>query len=245
MAGGAAGLFMLSEDSLKTAQPTAVDLRRYDPATRSFGAPLRLANGPASTPEPFAGGGLAENYDTGEIAAVWPQFSPSGSSLMRLYLSTSGGAHFSPAEYIATVGDGYPGMDNARLAIADGGSGFVTFQDANGLQVADLNPSAAQYGTLKSDGRVVDVPVTCPDPRQACRFSAKLTRGRGRALVLIAGGSLSVAAGATRTLALGLRSAGVALLGSGHGRFPADLTIVLHGSAGTSTITAGCTVRKR
>ncbi len=244
MADGAAGLFMLSEDSVNTSQPTAVHIRKYNPASHSFGAPLTLANNPANTPDQFGGGGLAENYDTGELAAVWPQFSAGGTSLMRLYLSTNGGARFSPAEYVATVGSGYPGMDNARVAIADSGTGFVTFRDAGGIEVSDLNPIAAQYTKLKTNGKVADVPVTCPDPKGTCKVELKLTRGKGKALTVLASGKFVIPAGATKTLGVPLKAAGIKLLASDHGHFTATLTVVLHSSAGTQTTTANVTVRR-
>jgi hypothetical protein len=242
LADGGAGLFMLSSDSLHTgAEPTAVDIRKYDPSTHTFGAPLTLTNHPADTADLFTGGGLGENYDTGELAAVWPQFSASGASRMRLYLSTDGGARFSPAQYIATVGGSYRDMDNARVAIADGGSGFVTFRDARGIEVADLDPIAAQYKTLKTNGKVVDVPVTCPAPKATCKVELKLTRGKGMTL---ATGKFAIPAGATKTLKVPLTAAGIKLLASGHGHFTATLTILLHSSAGAQTTTAHVTIRR-
>jgi hypothetical protein len=242
LADGAAGLFMLSSDSLHSgAEPTAVDIRKYNPSTHTFGAPLTLISHPADTADLFTGGGLGENYDTGELAAVWPQFSGSATSLMRLYLSTDGGTRFSPAQYIATVGGSYRDMDNARVAIADSGTGFVTFRDAGGIEVADLAPIAAQYKTLKSNGKVVDVPVTCPAPKGTCKVELKLTRGKGKTL---ATGKFVIAAGATKTLKVPLEAAGIKLLASGHGHFTATLTVVLHSSAGAQTTTAHVTVRR-
>jgi len=244
MADGAAGLFLLSEDSVNTSQPTAVHVRKYNPATHTFGAPLTLANNPAATPDPFGGGGLAENYDTGELAAVWPQFSGGGTSLMRLYLSTDGGARFSPAQYVATVGSGYPGMDNARVAIADGGSGFVTFRDEGGLEVSDLNPIAAQYKLLHSNGKFVYLPVTCPAPKGRCKGSASIAHRSGSTTATLAHGKFQIPAGATVTLKLRLSGLGIKLLASGHGRLTAALTLLLRPpGATTHTTTAHVTIR--
>ena len=75
LAGGADGLFLLSGDAVRpgASKPTAVDVRHYDLASHSFGAPQRLA---VVADEDFGtagpAGGLGENYTTGEVAAVWP-----------------------------------------------------------------------------------------------------------------------------------------------------------------------------
>jgi hypothetical protein len=109
LADGNAGLFLLSEDSVHhAAQPSLVDIRKYSTATHTFGAPHRLAANGAGAADLFVGGGLAQNDDTGELAAVWPDFSDTGTSVMRLWLSTDGGSRFSPAESVATVGSAYP-----------------------------------------------------------------------------------------------------------------------------------------
>ena len=110
-------------------------------------------------------------------------------------------------------------MDNARVAIADGGSGFLTFRDARGLEVANLSPIAAQYTTLKTNGKLVYVPVTCPAPKGTCKVEPKLTLGKGKTLLTLAAGKFTLAAGATKTLGVPLKAAGASLLASGHGHF--------------------------
>jgi hypothetical protein len=245
LADGADGLFMLSEDSVNTSQPTAVDVRKYNPATHLFGAPLTLADNPANTPDPFGGGGLAENYETGELAAVWPQFDEGGASLMRLYLSTDGGTRFSPAQYVATVGSSYLAMDNARVAIADDGTGFVTFRDGGGLEVSDLNPIAAQYKALHSNSKFVYLAVTCPAPKSPCKGSASIGRPPGTAKGIVAKGKFSVPAGATVTVKLRLSGHGTKLLNSRHGRLTATLTLLLAlPGAATHTTTAHVEIRE-
>jgi hypothetical protein len=142
LAGGAAGLFLLSGDAVSppATQPTAVDVRHYDLATHSFGAPQQLAivkdldysdGGPA--------GGIGENFTTGEVAAVWPDVAGETHQLS-LYISTDGGTHFSSAEDVARIGSGYADWDNARVALAPDGDGFVTWEDNDGLHVANLKP---------------------------------------------------------------------------------------------------------
>ncbi len=71
---GAAGLFMLSADSSGTGQANLIDVRQYSTASHSFGAAHTLGKFPASAGSLFGGGGLGENYDTGELAAAWPSF---------------------------------------------------------------------------------------------------------------------------------------------------------------------------
>ena len=41
---------------------------------------------------------------------------------------------------IARIGFGYADWDNARVALAPDGAGFVTWDDAGGLHVANLEP---------------------------------------------------------------------------------------------------------
>jgi hypothetical protein len=111
------------------------------------------------------------------------------------------------------------------------------------LEVSDLNSIAAQYKTLKTNHKVVDVPVTCPAPKGTCKVELKLTRGKGKSLAILASGKFVIPAGATKTLKVPLKAAGIKLLASGRGHFTATLTIVLHSSAGTQTTTAHVTVR--
>jgi hypothetical protein len=121
-------------------RPAAVDVRHYDLATHSFGAPTQLAvakkldyetGGPA--------GAIGENYTTGEVAVVWPDVAGANHEL-NLHTSTDDGAHFSSAQDIAHIGAGYNDWDNARVALAPNGTGFVTWEDTGGLHVANLKP---------------------------------------------------------------------------------------------------------
>ncbi len=142
LAGGAGGLFLLSGDAVSppATEPTAVDVRHYDLATHSFGAQTQLAvvkkldyeaGGPA--------GAIGENYTTGEVAVVWPDVAGANHQLS-LYTSIDGGAHFASVGDIARIGFGYADWDNARVALAPDGAGFVTWKDASGLHVANLVP---------------------------------------------------------------------------------------------------------
>jgi hypothetical protein len=232
MADGAAGLFMISEDAGAghADQPNLVQIRKYSTATHTFGAPHTLAsNGAGGAANLFVGGGLAENQDTGQLAAAWPEFTNSGTSVMRLWLSTDGGSRFSAAQDVATLGFAYSGSDNARVAIADNGTGFVTWQDSHGLVVANLEPLASQYAQLKlAHPSVLELPLTCQAPKGTCAVSASIRVGT----TIIASGHRHVAAGETSSLRLTLNSAGQALLAAAHRHLKAtlQLTIAHHGA---------------
>jgi hypothetical protein len=77
-----------------------VDIRHWSETTHTFAVPLRLQKNAGSL-----SGGLGENYDTGELAAVWAQ--GGNTNLMRLYLSADGGKKFTPAQDVATIGFAY------------------------------------------------------------------------------------------------------------------------------------------
>jgi len=247
LAGGAGGLFLLSVNAPSggSALPTAVEIRKYDPAAHKFGSPLTLAHEPSGG-ELFVGGGLGENLDTGELAAVWPQFGTSEGDLLRLYLSSDGGKHFSPAQYIANVG-GFQADDNARVAVANTGTGFVTFLDDSGLQVSDLYPLSSQYQKLgvkkgPHHSEVVSVTVTCPAAKGNCTVSVSLAHPHTGQSGTLASHHFTIAPGTT-TLKLALDSAGIRLLALGHGRASAILKLVVRPrGAAAHTITANVTI---
>ncbi|MDE3069818.1 MAG: hypothetical protein KGJ43_03725 [Acidobacteriota bacterium] len=236
LAGGRAGLFLLSGDepSASTEAPTAVDIRPYDLASHSFGAPKRLSRVSRQSGLDPDAGGLGESAESGELAAVWPDVGgPTG--LMSLFISTDGGARFSAAQQIASVGFGYSGGDDARVAVAADGTGFVTFRDAAGLHVADLNTLGQPYRRLTvRHRRALEVPVTCESPKLACRASA-IVKVRG---VTIASGHMSVPSGMTETLRLVLRASGRHLLAGHHGPLHATLELTItHPGASSERLT--------
>jgi hypothetical protein len=140
LAGGPAGLFLLTEDRAPgSAGITEVDIRKYDPAAHVFGAHRTLADEPFAKPD--AGGALYENQKTGELAVAWPQYPADGTPNMQLWTSTTGGKTWSGPMDIATIAAGYAQADNARLAVADNGRVSLTFQDGNGLEVESLQAS--------------------------------------------------------------------------------------------------------
>jgi hypothetical protein len=143
---------------------------------------------------------------------------------MRLWLSSDGGSRFSAAQDIATLGAAYADFDNARVSIADNGTGFVTFEDADGLEVADLEPLGLQYKRLKLTHLfVLDIPVTCQAPKGRCEGRANL-KVKG---TTVAGGHRFVPAGETSSLRVELGATGQALLAAAHGRLKATLELTI------------------
>jgi hypothetical protein len=250
LAQGAAGLFLFSADNTAAgATPSAIDIRRYAPAQLNFTAPLTLQSFPQSQIGLFDGGALGENGETGELVAAWPYEPPGGGgSLMRLYLSTNGGTSFSPGEAIARIGGGYAVNDNARLAAAPNGSGFLTFRDSSGLRVADLNPAPAQFAQLSANGAGALVPVLCPAPHGHCSVRISITLGAHSATAsgpvsaasraLLGSSRFTVSAGATRRLRVQLSGALRRALRSHHGRVRATLSLSLRAAGLAHTTTA-------
>jgi hypothetical protein len=149
LAGGASGLFLVSQDYPGGGtEPTTLDVRRY--AGTSFGPPVALAHD--SSVDLFAGGAIAE-APSGLLAVAWPSFDP---GVMRLFTSSNGGASFSESE-IAHLGSAYSDMNNAQLAIGDNGQGWLTYSDAAGLQVADLTPIPAAAPISGGSGKTPKV----------------------------------------------------------------------------------------
>ena len=252
LAGGPAGLFMLSEDQAgpATLKPSALDLRKYDTGTHAFGAPVRVQAFAQSDTGQFEGGDLAENANTGELAAVWP-VSSHGSAFLRAYVSTNGGASFSAGEEVAAVGFGYTIYNSARVAIANSGLGFATFQDHGGLHVVDLTPTPAQFSNLSVRRGAVTVPVTCPLPRGRCRVVVSITAlsrtasaaaAHHHSSAKLAGGSFKVAAGATKKLRVRLTAAGISAFGHRHGGVKAKLALTLRTPFWSHTTTGRVTL---
>ncbi|HXR61332.1 MAG TPA: hypothetical protein VN732_08405, partial [Solirubrobacterales bacterium] len=128
----------VSEDYGGAPYPDTINFRRYDGA--SFGSPKTLAVD--SDPDLFVGGDIAQSPSGNRIAVVWPGTrGGDGAFVMRLFTSTDGGASFSES-HVARLGDSYGIGPNAQLATNDSGSGWVLFEDSEGLRIADLNPIA-------------------------------------------------------------------------------------------------------
>jgi hypothetical protein len=139
LAGGPAGLFMVSQDySGASGNPDAINLRRLEGT--SFGPPRTLAVD-AST-SLFIGGAIAQSPSGNRLAVAWPgERSGDGARVMRLFSSADGGATFSES-HIANLGSAYSIGPNAELTTNDAGSGWLLFSDETGLRLADLTPIA-------------------------------------------------------------------------------------------------------
>jgi len=138
LVGGPAGLFMASYDYNGGPNPNAVNVRRFDGT--NFGGAKTLAVD--SSPNLYAGGAIAQSPSGNRLAVAWPGVRGGDSAyVMRLFTSTDGGASYTES-HIAHIGDGYGLNDNADLATTDGGGGWLVFNDASGLRIADLTPIA-------------------------------------------------------------------------------------------------------
>lgn len=132
LAGGAGGVFLVSQDVTGGETPSAVNVRKYTGS--GFGAPVTLAND--ASVDLFAGGAIAES-PSGHVAVAWPT---GDAKVMRLF-SSNDGTSFTQTN-IAHIGGAYSINDNAQLAVTDSGAGWLTFMDEHGLQMADTAPIA-------------------------------------------------------------------------------------------------------
>lgn len=139
LASGPDGLFMVSQDYLPGEStenaPTVIEVRKYNETSKSFEAPVAISRDPSSGL--FEPGDIFENPETGTLYVAWPGETSGGSYVMHLWESTDGGQTFHGERDIATIGYGY--SEIPRLAVAADGQGWLTFKDAGGLEVADLN----------------------------------------------------------------------------------------------------------
>jgi hypothetical protein len=141
LASGPAGLFMLSTDiapgeSLE-AQPSAVDVRKFNETTHTFGEPTTIAKIPTSAGTLFNSGDIYENPETGVLYIAQPTIDSAGEYVMRLWESTDEGKTFGGERDIATIALGY--SEVPRLAVDAEGHGWLTFNDGGGLEAANLN----------------------------------------------------------------------------------------------------------
>lgn len=221
LSGGEAGLFLLTGNyDAAAGAPSQIDIRKYSPASHSFASPEVVSRISSPSELEANSGGLGENFTTGELAAVWPNVK-GDNGLMSLFISTDGGKRFSAAIAIGRVGDAYGDQDNARVAVARNGTGFVTWEDGAGLHVADLEPIAAAYKHLVLHHSTVEVPVTCEAPKGRCKVIVRITHGT----TLLGLVEARVRSGETKTVGVPLTSAGESLLSAAHGHLKARLTL--------------------
>jgi hypothetical protein len=132
LAGGPGGLFLLSQDFVGTeSQPTRLDVRKWNPSTHRFAAPVRVVNDTSSAGS-AAIGGLGEDTVTGALYVVWGGRSRS-EEVVRLWTSTDGGAKWSAVTDVSKIYDIYGGP--ARLAVRKG-TGYLTYDDGGLVEPA-------------------------------------------------------------------------------------------------------------
>jgi hypothetical protein len=203
LAGGPKGLFLVSQDYAGGKYPTVVNVRKY--TGTEFGAPSTLFVDPS--PALYDGGAIAESTGSGRLAVAWPvKRAGDDARVMRLFTSTDGGATFTSFD-VAHVADAYAIGDNAQLAVTDGGSGWLTFRDVDGLHMADLTPIAGvapkeppKPANYKGKSKVADtkkvggydltlrLPKACVQSRQS--FFAGVGKRKRHALAKKLGGKI-------------------------------------------------------
>jgi hypothetical protein len=167
LAGGPAGLYLLSADGSNPsnpAEPTALDVRSYSATSHTFGSPVTLLTNPASGFD--EGGGLATTPG-GKVVAIWPDVTADGAAVLDSFASTNGGASFAGPAHVATRAGGYGGQ--ASVAAIDQGAGVagvMAFNDANGLELANLTPTVqvqpTQLTTSQTAGAQLGGSITVP-----------------------------------------------------------------------------------
>ncbi|MGA2452261.1 MAG: hypothetical protein ABSG93_01985 [Solirubrobacteraceae bacterium] len=159
LASGPDGLFMLSADYLSgESSPPTLEVRKYNEATKSFGAPVPVAGLATELPAD-----IFENPDTGALYVAWPVATAGGNKAIDLLESTDGGATFHGEREIAAVRGALIGLP--RLAAASDGQGWLTFNDEGGLEVADLTVNTTLSTSLSGGGQsgtAVTVPQGTP-----------------------------------------------------------------------------------
>jgi hypothetical protein len=167
LAGGSKGLFLASQDA-SGGTYVPLNVRKYTPGT-GFGAPVTLQT---DTNDDNAGH-IFQTPASGELFVAWQGATlPDGSTPVRLYSSTDGGATFTD---VGAIGQGTPnfalGPDSIRLAAADDGQGFATFTEFGGgstnLRVATFVPIPAFVlgtATAAPGTFVVSVPTAVSGP---------------------------------------------------------------------------------
>jgi hypothetical protein len=135
LAGGPGGLFLLSEDyQSDLTKPLHLDVRKWNAQTESFGPPKLVATVPNDTVATNEGG-FTQDLSSGVLTVAWPVETSTGGYVMDIWTSANGGKTFSHAIAVAKIGFAYQGP--ARLA-SSGNHGFLTWQDAGGLELVDL-----------------------------------------------------------------------------------------------------------
>jgi hypothetical protein len=146
LASGPSGLFMLSMDfPAGESEPAVLDLRKFNETTDVFEAPLEITGGVDSGLE----SDIYENPETGDLYVVWPTVS-GGNNVLDFAESTNGGQSFQGQREVAAINGGFEGPP--RLAVASDGRGWLTFEDEDGVEVANLATNTTVSTSLSGGG---------------------------------------------------------------------------------------------
>jgi hypothetical protein len=251
LAGGPAGLFMLSTDiapgESTEAQPSAIDVRKFNEASHTFEAPVMIAKIPTNAGTLFNSGDIYENSATGTLYVAQPVIDGE-EYVMRLWESSNGGKTFHGERDVAKISPGYTGVP--RLAVAANGQGWLTFNDGGGLEVADLTAPGSSSLTIPKQTDHVnskgDLSVTVDCAGAKCTGSLKLLAhfkkkmGKGKkaktitVVKTIGVASFNSLALGVEKVALKLSSKGLKLLKAGHYKLS---------STGSATYRSGSTTK--
>lgn len=142
LASGPGGLFMASEDYSGGQYPDTINVRKFEGT--GFGAPHTLVKDAQTNL--FIGGAIGQSPSGNRLAVAWPgKRAGDGAYVMRLWTSIDGGAGYTETN-VARIADAYAIGRNASLTLTDGGSGWLLFEDSQGVQMADLTPIAPFSG---------------------------------------------------------------------------------------------------
>ncbi len=160
LASGPHGLYMLSVDNTAAdgaegAEPTQLDVRKWDEAKHEFGSPTLIATVPATVGDLFTYGGFAENPLNGTLYATYPEVTSRGEELIRLWeLEEPKAGEILAVRSRVVASFDYP-LDSGvpeRIAVGPGGAGWLTFKDGSGDQLASLKGVPTLHTTLSGGG---------------------------------------------------------------------------------------------
>ncbi len=232
LASGPGGLFMLSTDiapgESNEAQPSAIDVRKFNETSHSFEAPVMIAKIPTNASTLFNSGAIYENPATGTLYVAAPVIDGE-EYVMRLWESSDGGRTFHGERDIAKIVPGYSGVP--RLAVAADSQGWLTFNDGGGMEVANLTalpassppPGVSSLRIPKQTDHVnskggLSVVVDCAGAK--CTGSLKLLvdvkkktgKGKKRKTITLA---KTIGVASFNSLAIGVDAVAVKLNGTG------------------------------
>ena len=174
LASGPDGLFLVSVDLASgepaEAQPTVLEVRKYNESTNTFGAPVAITTIEAGVFSLFQPPTITESPN-GTLYVAYATQNVSGKEIFA-WESTDGGQSFHSGRPVATINGGY--SDEApRLAVAANGQAWLSYLDEAGVEVADLKTQDTLSTKLSGPG-----PERSGDHRRAGSLGERLCDGR-------------------------------------------------------------------